>query len=147
PHRQPKGARVPPEGLWQSLEEPDQRHQAMPPIAGLMDLAVSPRNQALQVTARVRLGCERVDFGQPGGGPFVEIMKPPDGAEIENLLGIDLHLVEQRFQFGPVGPFTGDEALEVDDHSGWWLVVIGYWLLAIGYWLLVVGWRLSVRRF
>ena len=89
----------------------------MLPVTGLVNLAVGARDEAFEVTARLRLCGERADLGQAGGRAVVEIMKSAQLIEGEGAAVVRLDLVQRGLQLRPVRPLVRDEFLQVDDHG------------------------------
>ena len=75
-HRKPKRRELSAKGLRQRVKKPGHQRKPVLRLARFVNLAVSQRNQVLQITTDFRFGRKGHDFGQAGGGAFVKIMKP-----------------------------------------------------------------------
>src|SRR5262249_38560746 len=116
-HGQPKRASVPAKCLWEGIEKPVKRREAVRFLSRLVNFAISPRHQRLEIATCLGLGGEGRYLRQVGRGPLIEIMKMLHLLESELECWIAREFVQERFQLAPMRPLTGEEFPKVDDHG------------------------------
>src|SRR6267378_5651454 len=104
-----------PKRLGQRLKKPLQRPNPALALTRLVNLAVTTRNQVLEVTPGRRFGGERADPREVCGRALKEQMKMAKLIEGHAQVRVFLQLGEQALELSPVRPLGGDETLQIND--------------------------------
>ena len=116
PERAPERHEVAAESLRKLLRKPAPEKKAAARLAGLVDFAVSARDERLEIAQDFGRGGEGGNAQQIGRGAVVEIMKAAASLQRKAQVGILLDPVEQAFEFVPMRTLGGDELLEIENH-------------------------------
>ena len=81
-----------------------------------MQPAVGPSNKALEVARRFNFTGKSIELNEVGRCPLVEIVESLRFFEGWTISSIFIVVSEQRREFIPVGLFSGNETVEIEDH-------------------------------
>src|ERR1019366_1327442 len=124
--REMKSSNVPAKGLRQRFEKPLQREKPPLFLPRFVNFAVGAGDEIFQIAPRLRLGRERRDPGEVGGGAFVKLMEQLQLRERQLQIRLGFHPVEQLFQLVPERTAVGDETMQINDHSNCLCLTLKY---------------------
>src|SRR5437660_10530651 len=105
-----------PKRLGQLLEKPLERPNPALALTRLVNLAVTARNQAFEVTTRRRFCREGADARKVGRRALKQQMKMAKLVEAHPQIRLGFKLVEQTLELNPVRPLGGEETLQINNH-------------------------------
>src|SRR5258708_2752916 len=114
--REPEQRDTPPERAWKCSREPAPQIELSLLLPGRMDFAVGTRDDAFQVTAKLRLAGKCRDLRQVRGTSLVQLMEDQHVAQRKLPVRVALRLMKHPLQLVPMRLLLDDEPLEVDDH-------------------------------